>query len=301
MKNWEKIEAVDKMQVYIEERIEEVITLQKLSKISGYSPWHSSRVFKELTGKNPFDYIRLLRLSNAAIRIRDSKSKIIETAFDFVFDSHEGFTRAFSNYFGMSPKKYRDSQPPIPLFMPSKIINYHSMLRKKGENTMENSKEICTVFTQVVIRPERKLIVRRGVTAKEYFKYCEEVGCEVWGVLCSIKEAIHEPAGIWLPKQMIKTGTSQYVQGVEVSLDYDKKLPEGFEYITLPSCKMMVFNGPKYNDDDFMEAISDLQKAISEFDPKQFGYKWSDKSPAYQLEPHGYRGYIEAKPVEDLD
>jgi hypothetical protein len=32
---------------------------------------------------------------------------------------------------------------------------------------------------QVVERPERKLILKRGVKAAHYFEYCEEVGCEV--------------------------------------------------------------------------------------------------------------------------
>ncbi|MEA4847748.1 MAG: helix-turn-helix domain-containing protein, partial [Clostridiaceae bacterium] len=67
MESWEKIKAVQRMQTYIEDHLTESITLNMLAKAAGYSPWHSERVFKELIGKTPFDYIRALRLSRAAI------------------------------------------------------------------------------------------------------------------------------------------------------------------------------------------------------------------------------------------
>jgi len=92
------------MQDYIEEHLTDPITLHMLANAAGYSPWHSARLFKELTGKAPFDYIRALRLSQAAVRLRDEDVKVVDVAFDFVFDSHEGFTRAFSREFGMTPK-----------------------------------------------------------------------------------------------------------------------------------------------------------------------------------------------------
>jgi AraC-like DNA-binding protein len=51
------------MQDCIERHLTEPITLHMLANAAGYSPWHSARLFKELTGKAPFDYIRALRLS----------------------------------------------------------------------------------------------------------------------------------------------------------------------------------------------------------------------------------------------
>lgn len=46
------------------------------------------------------------------------------------FDSHEGFTRAFSKQFGMTPKYYRKNTPPLNLFMPSHIRDYYLMIQK---------------------------------------------------------------------------------------------------------------------------------------------------------------------------
>ena len=51
----EKIEAVQRMQSYIEENLTERITLADLSRASYFSPWYSARIFKELTGLSPAD------------------------------------------------------------------------------------------------------------------------------------------------------------------------------------------------------------------------------------------------------
>ncbi len=295
----EAIAAVRRMQSYIEEHIAEPISLSQLAKAAGYSPWHSDRLFKELLGKTPFEYIRSLRLSKAALKLRDGSPKVIDVAFDFVFDSHEGFTKAFSKQFGLSPKTYSKETPPIRLFIPYPASNYRQILIK-GEDTMSKERRLIPVFVQVVERPERKLLIKRGIKASDYFEYCEEVGCDVWGVLASVKEALYEPIGMWLPEKL-RNGASEYAQGVELPLDYNKPVPEGFELTTLPPCKVMIFQGPAYKDDDFAEAIGELWDFMDTFDPKLYGYEWDDEAaPRFQLEPMGYRGYIEGRPVKSI-
>jgi AraC family transcriptional regulator len=68
-----------------------------------------------------------------------------------------------------------------------------------------------TVFIQILDRPARKLILRRGVSATEYFTYCNEVGCDVWDRLSSVTAAMREPMGLWLPESLRTPGTSEYV------------------------------------------------------------------------------------------
>ena len=131
------------------------------------------------------------------------------------------------------------------------------------------------------------------------FDYCNEAGCDVWGVLCSVKEALYEPMGMWLPKKLITNNTSLYVQGVEVPYDYSGVVPNGYDLITLDQCKMMIFQGPKYDDKDFQDEIGKVMEAIDEFDPAPFGFEWADEeAPRFQYEPQGDRGYIEGRPVK---
>ena len=297
MESWYKIEAVRRMQDFIEEHIHEVITMKMLAHAARYSPWHSARIFRELTGKTPFDYIRSLRLSRAAIELKDGDIKIIDVALNFVFDSHEGFTRAFSKQFGIAPKKYSKEIPPVKLFMPDRASAYYKK-KQKGENDMTEKSTLKTVFIQVIERPARKMILRRGVKASHYFEYCEEVGCDVWDILSGIKEVIYEPIGMWLPANMQKPGTSEYAQGVELPADYSRAVPENFELIALPPCKMMIFQGPPFEDEKFESAISDIWEVMKNYDPQLYGYEWADEEgPRFQLVPMGYRGYIEGRPV----
>jgi len=301
MENLEPVNAVQRMQDYIDNHIMEQITLNQLSKVAGYSAWHSARIFKNLFNKTPFEYIRAVRLSKAALVLRDEHPRVIDVAFDFVFDSHEGFTKAFSKQFGIAPRKYIKNAPLIGLFIPNSIHDYYLIL-KKGEKVMEEMKAKNTIFVQVVERPKWKILLKRGLKATEYFGYCEEVGCDVWGVLTSVKEALYEPIGMWLPKKLIKEGTSKYVQGVELPLDFDKAIPEGFEIIDLPPCKMMVFQGEPYEDVNFMTEVSSLMKTIDNYNPKVYGFEWADDTaPRFQLVPMGYRGYIEARPVTEIN
>jgi len=235
--------------------------------------------------------------TKAALVLRDESQKIIDVALDFVFDSHEGFTRAFSREFGISPRRYRQTAPPIRLFLPGKVFDAYRAIQK-GVGNMSEKNATKTVFVQIVERPARKVLLKRGVKAEEYFQYCEEVGCDIWPLLTSVKEALYEPVGMWLPKHLIREGTSRYVQGVELPLDYSNEIPEGYELIELPPCRMMIFQGEPYEEADFMEAIEEVWQHIDKFDPAVYGYKWApEAAPRFQLAPMGYRGYIEALPV----
>lgn len=299
MPNEDAVIAVERMQNYIADNLESEITLAALAREGGYSQFHASRIFKELTGKPPFEYIRAMRLTGAARKLRDGSERIIDVAFDFVFDSHEGFTRSFTKEFGLSPVTYRKHPVPLQYFVPYGVLGRY-LYKKRGERKME-TKKTKTVFVQAVDRPLRKAIIKRGVKADEYFAYCEEVGCDIWGVLESIKEAMFEPAGFWLPAKLIKQGTSQYVQGVEVPVDYVGKVPEGYDIIDLEPCKYLVFQGEPFADEDFEDAIAEVWDTVDKYSFETFGYrKADDKAPKFQLSPMGYRGYIEARPVESV-
>lgn len=289
------------MQDFIEAHTSEPITLHMLAQASGYSPWHAARIFKDLTGKNPFDYIRELRLSRAAEKLQDGDVKVIDVAFDFVFETHEGFTRAFSKYFGINPKRFAKEKPQVKLFMPENMRDYYLKLQR-GECEMNEKQNCNTVFVQVVERPARKLILKRGKLAKDYFAYCEELGCDIFDELKGIKDALYEPVGMWLPPNLQKPGTSEYAMGVEMPADYKGSVPAGYEIIDLPPCKMMIFQGQPYDDSIFEQAISDLWAVMKTYNPELYGFQWADADgPRFQLEPQGYRGYIEGRPVRQVN
>ena len=158
--------------------------------------------------------------------------------------------------------------------------------------------ETRTVFIQVIRKPARKVIVKRGVKADEYFSYCEEVGCDVWGLLKSIKSISGEPVCLWLPEQLRDPVTNEYVQGVEVEAGYSGEIPEGFDVIDLPEAEYLLFRGEPFDDEEYPEAIEEIWNAENKYDPEFIGYEWDSSNPRIQLEPIGSRGYIELVPVK---
>ena len=128
-------------------------------------------------------------------------------------------------------------------------------------------------------------------------EYCEEVGCDIWGLLVSMKSLCGEPVCLWLPKAYIKPGTSQYVQGVEVAEDYTGEIPDGFDVIELPKAQYLMFQGEPFQEEDYQQAIAEIWESEKNYDPSLIGYQWDDANPRIQLEPIGMRGYIELVPI----
>ncbi len=301
---WDKRKAVGRMQAYIEAHLDEPVSLHDLASAARYSPYHAARIFKELTGKSPFEYLRLRRLTAAALRLQDPRRRVVDVAFDFVFDSHEGFTRAFARHFGVPPSRLPQADWSAFLFRPALATEFYRN-RQQGEEVMSEFSQPpakpAVVFVQILERPRRRVLFLPGRKATHYFEYCEEVGCGVWDTLTGIPDALHEPMGLWLPEALRPAGCSTYVQGVEVGLDYAGPVPEGFREIELPPCRLLVFQGEPFEDKDFEQAIVSLWDVMKTYRPETIGYEWADDdAPRFQLAPMGYRGYIEGRPVRPV-
>lgn len=288
---------------YIGKHLHEQITLNDIARQVGYSKFQTSRIFKKETGICLFEYIRRERLLGSSFVLRNRNKRVIDVALDFMFDSHEGFTRAFTSCFGINPKKFSAHPEPDGWLIPHYYFDRHN--KKTEEISMENKTYV--IFTQIMERPARKLILFRAKKATHYVEYCEEVGCGTpekpapWDILCGIKEALNEPIGVWLSECMRPEGTSVYAHAVEVPEDYSGKIPEGFDVIDLKPCKYLIFQGEPYDDEKYNEAIGELWEKIADFNPKVYGYEWDDEAaPKFQLAPMGWRGYIEGRPVKKI-
>jgi AraC family transcriptional regulator len=288
----EQVDAVQRMQDLIEEHLDKPLDLCRLAEAAGYSAFHATRLFKELVGIPPSEYLRARRLSHAALQLRDRR-QVNETAVDVGFETHAGFTRAFTRQFGETPSRYRTEGAPIRLFMGSSV----RLLFEHGRKQEKPMTETTTIYVTHQHRPARKLILQRGRAAGDYFAYCEELGCDVYGVLLSLHGTLGEPMGLWLPSSMQRAGTSEYVMGVEVPLDYNGPIPEGMELVDLPAQDYLVFQGPPYDDAEMGEAIGRVWHGADAYRPEAIGWAWSDRSPRYQLAPIGERGYIEGRAV----
>jgi AraC-like DNA-binding protein len=288
----EQRKAVRRMQDYINDHISEEISIGDLAKAASFSPWYARRIFIKYLDMTPAVYIRRLKLSRSALKLRDESCQILDVAMDMGYGSVDGYQRAFRREFGINPKEYSASPVPVWLFTPFFIIDQERSERKMSD--------IRNVFIQVVEKPARKVIIKRGIKATEYWSYCEEVGCDVWGLLTSIKSISGEPVCLFLPEKLRKPVTNEYVQGVEVEPDYRGTVPEGFEVIDLPASTYLLFRGEPFAEENYEAAIGEIWDAEKKYNPAFIGYEWDDTNPRIQLEPRGERGYMELVPVKKL-
>ena len=299
MEHMDKINAVCRMQKHIISHLDDA-TLDDISDAAGYSKYHAVRMFREVTGKTPYEYIRALRLTKAAEGLRDSGGKVIDAALQSGFGSHDGFTRAFTRQFDITPRRYSRETPPVCYFVHYPISSYYHL--RDGEKAMNNEKVSRTVTVTAVERPARKLILLRAknTTGGDYLAYCAEMGCEWDGLLNSISEKFAPAALLTLPKNLIAAGTSDTAAGVEVPADYGKPLPQGYDIIDLPPCTMLSFNGAPYdNEDDFCIAIDIAAEAVKNYNPEHYGRQTAPElAPRFNFGASGELGARMAIPVK---
>lgn len=93
---------------HITQNLNDDLTLDDLSKVSGYSRFHFHRLFSAHVGMGVTAYVQRLRLKRAAHQLAfDKDRKIIDIALDAGFENPSSFTRAFKNAVGQSPSAFR--------------------------------------------------------------------------------------------------------------------------------------------------------------------------------------------------
>ncbi len=102
---------------YIEENLcTEDLSTESVAAASGYSKYHFLRVFREMCGLTPADYIRKRRISEIVRHMRTDSRPISEIAFEFGFNSKENFIRAFKSEHGILPTQFRTTDNSLQLY-----------------------------------------------------------------------------------------------------------------------------------------------------------------------------------------
>src|SRR5271168_1149133 len=92
---------------FIESHLADALTLDEVAAIGGVSRFHMVRSFAAATGLSVMRYVRARRLSEAARALANGAPDILELALEADYGSHEAFTRAFRDHFGVTPEMVR--------------------------------------------------------------------------------------------------------------------------------------------------------------------------------------------------
>jgi len=247
---------------------------EALYRMTGYSRRHADRIFREFCHKTPREYVLSLQLTESAQALLEQEHTILDVALKH-YETHEGYTKAFSEAFGILPSRYRQGKSFIPLFIPYSVRGYYDYLTRKEKSGMQTKTNLCMVIP--VDRPERKLIFMRSERATDYFSFCEEKGCDWEGWFNSMPAKMETAAILTLPPRLQKPGYSAVAAGIEVPMDYDGEIPESCEAAVLPPSRLLYFKSRPYTEDkEFFDRMQTVFDAVSAFDPDEWGYEFAD-------------------------
>ena len=109
---------------YIEELLEQKLSLEKIAEEFGYSKFYTARIFKDHTGITLYKYIQGRRLNEAARKLARTDQSIVEIALEAGYGSQQAFTQAFRSLYFCAPQEYRQAGIYIP--KQDKIYMMHS-------------------------------------------------------------------------------------------------------------------------------------------------------------------------------
>jgi AraC family transcriptional regulator len=98
---------IEKILEYIHLNIREPLSLDDLAAQSCWSRWQLQRVFQDYTGFSVAQYVKEIKLSQAAEQVLSGNQRMLDVAFEFGFNSEISFNRSFKQFFGVTPKRYR--------------------------------------------------------------------------------------------------------------------------------------------------------------------------------------------------
>ena len=306
---------VDEIDERIKNHDDEALTLTSLSGRLGYSEFHTTRKFKEVSGMQFRDYVRHRKLAFALKEVRDSEKSILDIAFDYGFSSHEAFTRAFKSAYGVTPSEYR--KRPRPVVLRTKINPFDRYVLGLGEIGMMKSTD--GVETYFVTIPAHKFLHVKNYESNGYWDFWQKQGLvpgqdleTICGFLDSVKGKLDDDGG-----SEVNSGSGQlmaYINdpegrlcdwgfprvecyGARLPIDYAGEVPPNMLMVDVPEAEYLVFeHGPFDYEQENRTVEEKVEKAMATFDFADSGYRFDTDTPGRVLylyyDPERYLKYV---------
>ncbi|WP_299311954.1 AraC family transcriptional regulator [uncultured Aquimarina sp.] len=141
--NKEYINRINLTLQFIDEYLDSNLSLDIVSDVAMYSPFHFHRIFKAVIGETLNIYINRKRIEKmASILMHKKEVNITELSLQYGFSSNSSFTRAFKKFYGVSPTEFRKQ-------LPSKFSKIGKGESKIGQENSIFEKYICNINNHI--------------------------------------------------------------------------------------------------------------------------------------------------------
>lgn len=210
---------------FIESHLAEPLALDEIARVGGVSRFHMVRAFAAATGFPVMRYVRARRLTEAARRLTSGAPDILSLALEADYGSHEAFTRAFRDHFGLTPEAVRAATRIDQLKLQEPILMDSTMI----DNLAAPRFETATALLVAGLGERISCDNGAGIPGlwhrfhQEVADIPARVGEVAYGVCCNGDDS----------------GNFDYLAGVEVS-DFSD-LPRRYMRIRIPEQRYAVF------------------------------------------------------------
>lgn len=211
---------------FIESHFAQPLDLDEIARSGGVSRFHMSRAFVVATGRPVIGYLRARRLTEAARQLADGAPDILSVALEAGYGSHEAFTRAFRDQFGVTPEQLRATRDLEPLNLVEPIVLDASLRTDLPPPRIEQGRALL-----IAGLGGRYGCDGPGGIPAQWQRFGEHIG-HIPGEMSDVAY------GVVLNSDDL--GNFDYVSGVEVA-DFSD-LPEGFVSVRIPAQLYAVFH-----------------------------------------------------------
>lgn len=211
---------------FIESHLAGALTLDEVAAIAGISRFHLVRAFAAATGLSVMRYVRARRLSEAARALAGGAPDILAVALDADYGSHEAFTRAFREHFGVTPEMVRGSAHLDNLKLQEPIIMHSTVIDNLQPPRFQTGKPLLIAGLGERYTWESGAAIPGQWQRFQQFvaNFSGRIGPVAYGVCCNGDDA----------------GNYDYIAGVEVA-DFSD-LPREFSRVRIPEQRYAVFS-----------------------------------------------------------
>ena len=282
---------IDEIDQCIKQRQDDALTLCSLSRRLGYSEYYVTRKFREISGLQFRDYLRLRRLAFALWEVRDSDRSLLEIAVDYGFSSHEAFTRAFKAVYGVTPSQYRRN--PMPVVLRTKLHPFDRYFFGMGEIGMIKSTDEIKIYFVTI--PAHKFLHIRNYESIGYWDFWQKQSqipgqdCEtICGLLDSVKGKLDDLGGsesnsgsgqicgyLIDPKGRVCSWGIPLAEcyGVRLPMEYSGDIPPQMLMMDVPEGEYIVFEHGPFDYEQENRSVEDqVEEAMKSFDYEASGY-----------------------------
>lgn len=211
---------------FIETRLGGELTLADIACCAGVSRYVLLRAFGVATGHSVMRYVRGRRLTEAARRLAAGAPDILTVALDAGYGSHEAFTRAFRDQFGLTPDSVRAQRHLANVTLVEPIAMNDSLIVELDPPRFEHGRALLIAG----LGERYSFETNRGIPQQwERFQpyignIPGQIGRTAYGVCCNGDGA----------------GNFEYIAGVEIASFDD--LPAEFSRVRVPARRYVVFS-----------------------------------------------------------